>query len=112
MNLEGMDAIKNYWSKIKEAVESVESSGVDLNKYEIFYRGENGYFETTVPSIFRNGLENEHKIFRELELRYPNMNIYAYILSVKKNSINIMQALLDAMDGKPFMSVVCKNSAF
>lgn len=30
------------------------------------------------------------------------MNIYAYILSVKKNGINIMQALLDAMDGKPF----------
>ena len=30
------------------------------------------------------------------------MTIYAYILSVKKNGINIMQALLDAMNGNPF----------
>jgi len=35
------------------------------------------------------------------------MNIYAYILTVKKNGINIMQALLDAMNGKPFMPLVC-----
>jgi len=40
------------------------------------------------------------------------MNIYAYILTVKKNGINIMQALLDAMHGKPFMPLVCKISAF
>jgi transposase len=40
------------------------------------------------------------------------MNIYAYILTVKKNEINIMQALLDAMNGKPFMPLVCKNPAF
>lgn len=70
MSLEGMDVVNNYLSKIKEAV---ELSGVDLDKYEIFYRGENEYFETTIPTIFRSGLENEHKIFRELELRYPNI---------------------------------------
>lgn len=40
------------------------------------------------------------------------MNIYAYILSVKKNGINIMQALLDAMNGKPFMPLVCKSPTF
>lgn len=40
------------------------------------------------------------------------MNIYAYILTVKKNGINIMQALLDAMNGNPFMPLVCKNPAF
>jgi hypothetical protein len=40
------------------------------------------------------------------------MNIYAYILTVKKNEINIMQALLDAMHRKPFMPLVCKNPAF
>jgi len=40
------------------------------------------------------------------------MNIYAYILTVKKNGINIMQALLDAMHGKPFMPLVCKIPAF
>lgn len=40
------------------------------------------------------------------------MNIYAYILSVKKNGITIMQALLDAMNGKPFIPLVCKNPPF
>jgi hypothetical protein len=40
------------------------------------------------------------------------MNIYAYILTVKKNGMNIMQALLDAMHRKPFMPLVCKNPAF
>lgn len=40
------------------------------------------------------------------------MDIYAYILTVKKNGVNIMQALLDAMNGKPFMPVVGKNPAF
>lgn len=40
------------------------------------------------------------------------MNIYAYILTVKKNGINILQALLDAMNGKPFMPLVCKNLDF
>ena len=40
------------------------------------------------------------------------MNIYAYILTVKKNGVNILQALLDAMHGKPFMPFVCKNPAF
>jgi len=40
------------------------------------------------------------------------MNIYAYILTVKKNGINILQALLDAMNGKPLMPLVCKNPAF
>lgn len=68
MNLEGMDVINRYLSKIKEVV---EKSGLSLDKYEIFYRGENKFFETTTPGIFRNGLKNEHKIFRELELRYP-----------------------------------------
>jgi hypothetical protein len=29
------------------------------------------------------------------------MNIYAYILTVKKNGMNIMHALLDAMHRKP-----------
>ena len=40
------------------------------------------------------------------------MNIYAYILTVKKNGVNIMQALLDAMNGNPFMPLVCKKPAF
>jgi hypothetical protein len=40
------------------------------------------------------------------------MNIYAYILTVKKNGVNILQALLDAMHGKAFMPLVCKNPAF
>jgi len=40
------------------------------------------------------------------------MNIYAYILTIKKNGINIMQALLDAMNGKAFMPLVCKTYAF
>ena len=70
MNYDGMDVINGYLSKIKE---TVVSSGLDLDKYEVFYRGENKYFETTISSIFRKGLENEHKIFRELELRYPNI---------------------------------------
>ena len=65
-----MDAINCYLSKIKE---TVESCTLDLDKYDVFYRGENKYFEITTPSIFRSGLENEHKIFRELELRYPNI---------------------------------------
>jgi hypothetical protein len=68
MNLDGMNVISNYLLKIKK---TVESSKIDLDEYEIFYRGENKYYETTTPSIFRGGLENEHKIFRELELRYP-----------------------------------------
>jgi hypothetical protein len=40
------------------------------------------------------------------------MNIYAYILTVKKNGINIMQALFDAMNEKPFMPLFCKNTTF
>ena len=40
------------------------------------------------------------------------MTIYAYILSVKKNGINIMQALLDAMNGNPFIPTACKSTAF
>jgi len=40
------------------------------------------------------------------------MNIYSYILTVKKNGGNIMQALLDAMQGKPFMPLVGKIPAF
>jgi transposase len=40
------------------------------------------------------------------------MNIYSYILTVKKNGVNIMQALLDAMYGKPFMPLVDKIPAF
>jgi hypothetical protein len=40
------------------------------------------------------------------------MNIYAYILTVKKNGMNIMQALLDTMHGKPFMPLICKTPAF
>jgi hypothetical protein len=40
------------------------------------------------------------------------MNIYSYILTAKKNGINIMQALFDAMHGKPFMPLVGKVSVF
>ncbi len=40
------------------------------------------------------------------------MNIYSYILTVKKNGVNIMQALLDAMQGKPFIPLVGKVPAF
>jgi len=39
------------------------------------------------------------------------MNIYAYILTVQKNGVNIMQALFDAMNGKPFIPLGCKNVA-
>jgi hypothetical protein len=71
MSLDGMDSINKYLEEIKKAV---ESSGVDLNQYEVFYRGESKEHDTTTPGIFRdNYLENEHKIFRELELRYPNI---------------------------------------
>ena len=34
------------------------------------------------------------------------MNIYAYILSIKKNGVNVMQGLLDAMNGRAFLPVV------
>jgi|GEM_PF-6882335 len=40
------------------------------------------------------------------------MNIYSYILTAKKNGVNIMQALLDAMQGKPFMPLIGKIPAF
>ena len=40
------------------------------------------------------------------------MNIYSYILTAKKNGVNIMQALLDVMQGKPFMPIVGKVAAF
>ncbi len=70
MNLEGMDIINQYLSNIKK---EIESSKIDLEQYEVFYRGENKFHKTTTPSIFRSGLENEHKIFRELELRYPTI---------------------------------------
>lgn len=70
MNLDGIEMVKSYLSKIKN---KIKSSGVNLNEYEVFYRGENKCYKDTTPSIFRSGIENEHKIFRELELRYPSI---------------------------------------
>lgn len=40
------------------------------------------------------------------------MNIYSYILTAKKNGVNIMQALLDAMQGEPFVPIVGKVAVF
>ncbi|MBE0514041.1 FRG domain-containing protein [Sulfurimonas sp.] len=66
-----MEPITNFLKKIDEYI---TKESIDLHNYEIFYRGENKFHESTTPSIFRDGfLKNEHKIFRELELRYPNI---------------------------------------
>lgn len=66
-----MEIISNYLKKIEE---TIKSSEINLDEYEVYYRGESKNYETTTPSVFRgNFLENEHKIFRELELRYPNI---------------------------------------
>jgi len=40
------------------------------------------------------------------------MNIYAYILTSKKNGVNVMQALLGAVNGRAFLPRVCKSTGF
>lgn len=73
MNLNGIEIINKYLLKIKE---KVEESKIDLKEYEVFYRGESKYNKDTIPGIFHKEgiqLKNEHKLFRELELRYPNI---------------------------------------
>lgn len=68
--LEKFEIINSYLSKIKDTIKNLE---IDLDKYEIFYRGESKYHNETIPGVFRedDGLKREHKEFRELELRYP-----------------------------------------
>ena len=64
-----MELITNFLNKIDKYI---KEESIDLDDYEIFYRGENKFYESTTPSIFREDLlKNEHNIFRELELRYP-----------------------------------------
>lgn len=72
MDLSGIKIINNFLTKIEK---TIEKSKVNLDEYEVFYRGESSYYEKTIPGIFHNNnnLENEHKLFRELELRYPNV---------------------------------------
>ena len=66
-----MELITNFLNKIDKCI---KDNNIDLDNYEIFYRGENKFHESTIPSIFREDfLKNEHNIFRELELRYPNI---------------------------------------
>lgn len=81
-NLSGIDVIRSYLSKIKDIL---EKSQCNLSEYEVFYRGESKNRDTTIPGIFRKKkdenntlianywLKHEHKLFRELELRYPNV---------------------------------------
>ena len=72
-NLQGFDVITSYLNKIKHII---ENCGINnLEEYEVFYRGESKNYERTIPGIFRSedDLKNEHKFFRELELRYPNI---------------------------------------
>lgn len=72
-NLQGFDVITSYLNKIKQ---TIENSGIgNLEEYEVFYRGESKNYEKTIPGVFRseNDLKNEHKFFRELELRYPSI---------------------------------------
>lgn len=65
-----MKKIAKYLKKIKKII---EQKNVDLEEYEVYYRGESKNRSST-PGIFRdNYLENEHNIFRELELRYPDI---------------------------------------
>jgi hypothetical protein len=72
MNLNGIKIINKYLLEIKK---EVEKSKIDLLEYEVFYRGEAKHYRKTIPGIFHKAiqLKNEHKFFRELELRYPNI---------------------------------------
>lgn len=66
-----MEIISKYLKEIQDTIDTTE---INLEEYEIYYRGESKNYPTTTPSIFRGSyLNNEHKIFRELELRYPNV---------------------------------------
>ncbi|MDD3597842.1 FRG domain-containing protein [Sulfuricurvum sp.] len=72
MDLSGFDIINAYLTKIKQIIMDSEIN----EDFEIFYRGEGSNYEKTLPGIFHSEgiqLENEHKLFRELELRYPNI---------------------------------------
>jgi len=66
-----MKAVSKYLETIEE---TINNSGLNLDEYEIYYRGESKNYPTTTPSVFRDGfLEKEHLLFRELELRYPTI---------------------------------------
>lgn len=66
-----MNTISKFLKKIQD---TINVSQINLEEYEIYYRGESKNYPTTIPSVFRERyLQNEHKIFRELELRYPNI---------------------------------------
>lgn len=66
-----MDEISKYLLKIQQ---TIKEQKINLAEYEVYYRGESNKYEGTIPSIFRgNYLKNEHIMFRELELRYPNI---------------------------------------
>ena len=65
--------MKKIAKYLKEIEKIIENANIDLEKYEVYYRGESKNRPST-PGIFRdNYLENEHNIFRELELRYPDI---------------------------------------
>lgn len=69
--VDGFEIIKSYLSKIAEITKEI-----DTNMYEIVYRGESKNYQNTCPNIFREKdckLEDEHKLFREMELRYPQI---------------------------------------
>lgn len=65
-----MKKISNYLVKIQKIINEID---LPLNEYEIYFRGESKQ-RPSIPGIFRNDfLQNEYNIFRELELRYPNI---------------------------------------
>lgn len=73
MDLSGFEIVNNYLSRIKKVIEEKRKS-LKLDDYEIFYRGETNSHPGTTPGVFRGGwLEDEHKLFREMELRYPTI---------------------------------------
>lgn len=64
--------MKKIAKYLKSIEETIQNANIDLEEYEVYYRGESKERAST-PGIFRdNYLQNEHNIFRELELRYPN----------------------------------------
>lgn len=66
-----MKQISKYLLEIQKKINEQE---INLAEYEVYYRGESNKYENTIPSVFReNYLKNEHIMFRELELRYPNI---------------------------------------